>query len=135
MAVFAVFMQQVNLGIIGAGTVGGGVYQAIQRNGGLMASRLGVRFEIVRMAARDLKKPRPVTIPKSLLTKNWKAVVEDPRVQIVVELMGGTTTAREVTLPHEKRNLAARRSTHTRHRLMHLLSLRYSLPGCDFRDS
>jgi homoserine dehydrogenase len=98
MAVFAAFMQQVNLGIIGAGTVGGGVYQAIQRNGGLMASRLGVRFEIVKVAARDLKKARAVTIPKSLLTNDWKAVVDDPRVQIVVELMGGTTTAREVTL-------------------------------------
>src|SRR5687768_14138977 len=90
------FMQQVNLGIIGAGTVGGGVYQAIQRNGGLMASRLGVRLEIVKIAARDLKKPRPVSIPKGLLTNDWRSVVDDPRVQIIVELMGGTTTAREV---------------------------------------
>jgi homoserine dehydrogenase len=98
MALFAVFMQQVNLGIIGAGTVGGGVYQAIQRNGGLMASRLGVRFEIVKMAARDLRKRRAVSIPKPLLTSDWRSVVEDPRVQIVVELMGGTTAAREVTL-------------------------------------
>ena len=98
MASFAVFMQQVNLGIIGAGTVGGGVYQAIQRNGGLMASRLGVRFEIVKMAARDLRKARAVAIPKTLLTSDWRSVVDDPRVQIVVELMGGTTTAREVTL-------------------------------------
>lgn len=91
-------MQQVNLGIIGAGTVGGGVYQAIQRNGGLMASRLGLRFEIVKMAARDLKKQRPVDIPAKLLTTDWQSVVDDPRVQIVVELIGGTTTAREVTL-------------------------------------
>src|SRR5688572_8253286 len=98
MASFAVFMQQVNLGIIGAGTVGGGVYQAIQRNGGLMASRLGVRLEIVKMAARHLKKPRPVAIPSKLLTTNWQSIVDDPRVQIVVELIGGTTIAREMTL-------------------------------------
>jgi len=38
-------MQQVNLGIIGGGTVGGGVFQAVQRNGALMASRLGVRLD------------------------------------------------------------------------------------------
>src|SRR5688500_20236870 len=69
-------MQQVNLGIIGAGTVGGGVYQAIQKNGGLMASRLGVRLEIVKIAARDLKKPRPVSIPKGLLTNDWRSVVD-----------------------------------------------------------
>jgi homoserine dehydrogenase len=91
-------MQQVNLGIIGAGTVGGGVYQAIQRNGGLMSSRLGIRFQIVRMAARDLNKTRPVAIPRTLLTTDWQAVVDDPSVHIVVELMGGATTAREVTL-------------------------------------
>ncbi len=91
-------MQQVNLGIIGAGTVGGGVYHAIQKNGELMASRLGVRLEIVKMAARDLKKARPVSIPAKLLTTDWQSVVDDPRVNIVVELIGGTTLAREITL-------------------------------------
>jgi homoserine dehydrogenase len=91
-------MQQVNLGIIGAGTVGGGVYQALQRNGALMASRLGVRFQILKMAARSLSKPRQVPIPRELLTTDWRKVVDDPAVHIVVELMGGTTTAREVTL-------------------------------------
>ena len=98
MALFAVFMQQVNLGIIGAGTVGGGVYQAIQKNGGLMASRLGVRFQVRKMAVRDLKKRRAVSIPRSLLTTDWQSVVDDPAIDIVVELMGGTTLAREVTL-------------------------------------
>ena len=97
-ALFAAFMQQVNLGVIGAGTVGGGVYQAIQRNGALMASRLGVRIHIAKIAVRDVKKPRPVAIPKGLLTTDWKSVVDDPANQIIVELMGGTTLAREVTL-------------------------------------
>jgi homoserine dehydrogenase len=91
-------MQQVNLGIIGAGTVGGGVYQAILKNGGLMACRLGVRLEIAKIATRDLKKRRPVKIPAKLLTTDWQSVVDDPRVNIVVELIGGTTTAREVAL-------------------------------------
>jgi len=91
-------MQQVNLGIIGAGTVGGGVYQAIQKNGGLMACRFGVRLEIAKIATRDLKKPRSVKIPAKLLTTDWQSVVDDPRVNIVVELIGGTTTAREITL-------------------------------------
>jgi len=91
-------MQQVNLGIIGAGTVGGGVYQALQRNGGLMACRVGVRFNVAAMAARDVAKARAVAIPKGLLTGDWRRVVDDPAVQVVVELMGGTTTAREVAL-------------------------------------
>ncbi|MDB6032431.1 MAG: Homoserine dehydrogenase [Verrucomicrobiales bacterium] len=91
-------MQQINLGIIGGGTVGGGVYQAVQRNGLLMTSRLGVELSIVKVAVRDLSKKRPVKIPKSLLTTDWASVVEHPHVNLVVELMGGTTTAREVVL-------------------------------------
>lgn len=91
-------MQQVNLGIVGAGTVGGGVFQAIQKNGCLMASRLGVRFNLSRVAVRDLRKARAVKIPPQLLTTDWRAVVDDPAIDIVVELMGGTGTAREVTL-------------------------------------
>jgi homoserine dehydrogenase len=91
-------MQQVNLGIIGGGTVGGGVFQAVQRNGALMASRLGVRLDVVKMAVRNVHKKRAVRIPKSLLTNDWAEVVNSPDVNLVVELIGGTTTAREVTL-------------------------------------
>jgi len=91
-------MRQVNLGIIGGGTVGGGVFQAIQRNGALMASRLGVSLTVARVAVRDLKKARAVKIPADLLTTDWHSVVADPAVNLVVELMGGTTTARQVVL-------------------------------------
>ena len=91
-------MQQVNLGIIGGGTVGGGVFQAIQRNGALFASRLGVKLHIAKMVVRDVHKPRPVKIPPALLTTDWAGVVNDPQVHLVVELMGGTATARAVVL-------------------------------------
>ncbi len=91
-------MRQVNLGIIGGGTVGGGVYQAVQRNGALMASRLGVSLAVRRVAVRDLQKARPVKVPAALLTTDWRSVVADPEVDIIVELMGGTTTARQVVL-------------------------------------
>src|SRR6185503_9268564 len=60
-------MQQVNLGIVGGGTVGGGVFQAIQRNGALVSSRLGVGLHTAKMAVRDVTKKRAVEIPKSLL--------------------------------------------------------------------
>lgn len=91
-------MQQVNLGLIGAGTVGGGVYAAIQKNGALMASRLGVTLEVAKVAVRDLKKARNISIPKQLVTTDWKSIIDDPKIDVVVELIGGTTTAREVTL-------------------------------------
>ena len=57
-------MEQVNLGLIGGGTVGGGVVQALARNGELMACRLGVRLRVVRVAVRELKKRRRVDIPE-----------------------------------------------------------------------
>ncbi len=91
-------MQQVKLGLVGGGTVGGGVWNALRRNGALMASRLGVELTVARVAVRDLKRARTADIPAALLTGNWREVVEDPAVQVVVELMGGTTTAREVVL-------------------------------------
>jgi len=91
-------MHQVNLGIIGGGTVGGGVFQAVQRNGALMASRLGAQLDVLRMAVRDVAKKRAVKIPKSLLTTDWRSVVNHPDINLIVELIGGTTTAREVVL-------------------------------------
>ena len=91
-------MQQANLGLVGGGTVGGGVFQAIQRNGALVASRLGVRLAVVKVAVRDLAKARAVKVPAAQLTTDWQSVVNDPGVDIVVELMGGTTTARSVVL-------------------------------------
>jgi homoserine dehydrogenase len=91
-------MQQVKLGIVGGGTVGSGVYEALQRNGVLMSSRLGVGLETVRVAVRDLKKNRAAKIPRALLTTDWREVVCDPEVNVVAELIGGTTVAREVIL-------------------------------------
>jgi homoserine dehydrogenase len=91
-------MQQLNLGVIGGGTVGGGVFQTIQRNGQLIASRLGIKLQILRVAVRNMRKRRVVDLPRKLLTTDWAAVVNDPHVHLVVELMGGTSVAREVVL-------------------------------------
>jgi homoserine dehydrogenase len=92
-------MKQVNLGIIGGGTVGSGVFLHVQRNGGLMASRLGIKINLVKVAAKAYEEPqRKVEIPRSMLTLDWKSLVNDPEVHIVAELAGGTTVAREMIL-------------------------------------
>ena len=91
-------MQQVNLGIIGGGTVGSGVFEALARNGALLGSRVGANIKVHRVAVRDLQKKRAATIPKNLLTTDWREVVCDPEVNLVAELIGGTTIAREVVL-------------------------------------
>jgi homoserine dehydrogenase len=91
-------MRQVNLGIIGGGTVGGGVFDALQRNGNLLSSRIGVRVHVQKIAVRSLQKNRVAKIPKNLLTTDWREVVCDPEINLVAELIGGTTIAREVVL-------------------------------------
>src|SRR5438270_10746473 len=92
-------MQQVNLGIVGGGTVGGGVFKALQTNGALMTSRLGIKIHLVKVAAKAFDEPqRKVEIPHSQITLDWKSLVNDPQVQIVAELAGGTTVAREIIL-------------------------------------
>jgi homoserine dehydrogenase len=90
--------QQVNLGMIGGGTVGSGVYHALQLNGGLIASRIGVKVKIAKVAVKAFDEPRPYPIPESLMTTNWQEVVNNPQVDIVAELVGGTTLARTIIL-------------------------------------
>ena len=96
-------MRQVRLAIIGGGTVGGGVVQALQRNGALMASRLGVELKLVKVAVRNPAKARTVKIPANLLVTDWQSVISDPQIDLIAELVGGTNTARAVVLAALKR--------------------------------
>src|SRR5207249_4976576 len=91
-------MQQANLGMIGGGTVGSGVFHALQLNGPLMASRIGVKVNVRKIAVKAFDEPRPYKIPESLMTTDWQAVVNDPQVDIVAELVGGTTLAKTMIL-------------------------------------
>jgi len=63
-----------------------------------LESRLGVRFELHRVAVRSLNRSRDVSIPADRITTDAMAVATDPQTDIVCELMGGTELAREVTL-------------------------------------
>ena len=91
-------MQQVNLGMIGGGTVGSGVFHALQLNGGLLASRIGVSVKVRKVAVKAFNEPRPYPIPRPVMTTDWQAVIRDPQVDVVAELAGGTTVARSMIL-------------------------------------
>ncbi len=88
----------IKIGLCGFGTVGQGVWKHLGRSRAELAQRLGARLEISRVAVRNLRKARLVKIPAKRLTTDAMAVATDPEIQIVCELMGGTTLAREVTL-------------------------------------
>jgi len=91
-------MQQVNLGMIGGGTVGSGVFHAWQQNGDLMAARLGVKLNFHKIAVKAFDEPRPYPISRSLMTTDWQEVVNDPAIQVVIELVGGTGIAKSMVL-------------------------------------
>jgi homoserine dehydrogenase len=91
-------MQQVNLGMIGGGTVGSGVFHAWQKNGGLMAARLGVKLAFRKIAVKAFDEPRPYPITRSLMTTDWREVVNDPQIQVVIELVGGCGIAKTMIL-------------------------------------
>ena len=90
--------SSLGIGLAGLGTVGSGVVLALDRNARLITDRTGgtVHLEVARVLVRDPNKPRPVALDPAKLTTEWREVVDDPAVDIVVELIGGTTTAFEI---------------------------------------
>jgi len=91
-------MKQINIGMIGGGTVGSGVFHALEKNSALMASRLGVRLKIAKVAVKAFDEPRPYKIPAAAMTTDWTTVVNDPDIRVVIELMGGIGLAKTVIL-------------------------------------
>lgn len=91
-------MQQVNIGMIGGGTVGSGVYHHFQANVSLMESRLGVKIALKKVAVKAFDEPRAYPIPVEVMTTDWTTVVNDPDVHVVIELVGGTTIAKTMIL-------------------------------------
>ncbi len=86
----------VKLGILGLGTVGTGTVQLLQNSAG--RHPLLQNLEIYRVGVRSLAKPRAVKLPPSVLTTDLEAIVNDPQVDIVVELIGGLEPARSLIL-------------------------------------
>lgn len=87
-------MAAVKLGIIGLGNVGSGTVKILAENGAQIADKLGFPLEVAAVCARGFEgKSVPVAARQ---TTDWRDVVNDPEVQVVAELVGGTTIAREI---------------------------------------
>ena len=91
-------MKTINVGILGFGTVGAGVADGLLRNRETMAKRLGVDVVLKNIADLDITRDRGVKIPDGILTTDAMAVIHDPSVQIIVELIGGTGIAKKFIL-------------------------------------
>ncbi|MGH9025795.1 MAG: homoserine dehydrogenase [Acidimicrobiia bacterium] len=84
----------VEVGLLGCGHVGSALVRLVDDHAELIEARAGVRIEVARVAVRDLGKERDVPLPTSRFTDDAEAVVADPDVDVVVELIGGIEPAR-----------------------------------------
>ena len=91
-------MQGLTLGILGLGTVGSGVVKILRQNREVLERRVGIPLSIKRIAVRDVKAKRAMEVEAELLTTDPWAVVRDPDIDIVVELMGGIEPAKSLIL-------------------------------------
>ncbi len=86
------------VGILGLGTVGGGTISVLRRNADVISRRAGRQIEVVAASARDITKPRNLDLSGITLCKNPVDLVKNPNVDVVVELIGGTTPAKELVI-------------------------------------
>lgn len=91
-------MQSVKIGILGLGTVGGGTVNVLTRNAKEISRRAGRDIEISRAADRHLDSPKICSTEGIALTADAMDIINDPDIEIVVELIGGTGIARELVM-------------------------------------
>jgi len=96
-------MKEIGVGLIGWGTVGSGVIKILQENGPLIEKRLGTRVILKGVADIDLETERSVAVNPELLTERADEVIENPEIDIVLELIGGVEPARSYIIEAFKR--------------------------------
>ena len=91
-------MQTINIGLIGVGTVGGGVVKILSRKLRSFQENLGLPLRLARIADRAVERFQTLPVGDAVCSADADDVLDDPAIDIVVELIGGTTIAREVVL-------------------------------------
>jgi homoserine dehydrogenase len=90
-------MNPVNIGIVGLGNVGMGTLEILAENGDAIAQKLGFPLRVCAVSSRSVaSKTLPAAFASTIKTANWRDVVEHPEVEVVAELVGGVTVAREI---------------------------------------
>ncbi len=90
--------RTINLGLLGCGNVGSAVIRVLHEHGDDIALRAGCRISVARVGVRDAGRERAVPLDPSVFTTDPSAVVDDPRIDIVCELIGGVEPARALIL-------------------------------------
>jgi len=91
-------MREIGVGLLGFGTIGAGVVEGLQKNADLIADRLGAKLVVKGIADLDITTDRGVEIEPGILSTDASAVIANPEVEIVIELVGGINIAKKFVL-------------------------------------
>jgi homoserine dehydrogenase len=88
-------MKKINIGLIGFGNVGTGVVKILHERKKFLSNKIGLEINIKKIFDKDIVSKRNIAINKKILSTNVKAILDDPQIDIVVELIGGIHPAKE----------------------------------------
>jgi homoserine dehydrogenase len=91
-------MPPTRIAILGLGTVASGVVKILTEQSEMVTRRAGAAFEIQHVVVRDPSKSRKAAVAEGVVSTDWLTAVSDPNVDVVLELIGGTTTAKDAVL-------------------------------------
>ena len=90
-------MKKIKIGLLGLGTVGTGVYKLIRKRADVMEQTAGAQLEIKKILVHNKNKKRE-GVDESLLTDDWKEILEDEEIQIIIEVIGGMEPAKTMIM-------------------------------------
>jgi homoserine dehydrogenase len=90
--------ERVDVGLLGCGTIGSGVFHLIEKNARALAEAAGREVRVSRVLVKALDEPRPFEVDRSLMVTDARKLVEDPDIDIFIEVMGGTEPARSIAI-------------------------------------
>src|SRR3977135_252409 len=116
-------MKPINVGLLGIGTVGGGTWDVLNRNADEIRRRAGRAIKITQVADKALHRARKITGEKAKVVADAFKLVRDAQIDIIVELIGGTTIAKQLVLdaiPNRKHVVTANKALLATHGTEHL---------------
>ena len=91
-------MKKINVGLIGFGNVGSGVVKILRERKAWLSEKIGLEINIKKICDKDIALKRKVSVNKCLLTKEAREIIDDPQIDIAIELIGGIHPAKEFIL-------------------------------------
>jgi homoserine dehydrogenase len=89
-------LEKIRVGLMGLGTVGTGVAKILKHNADAITKKVGVPIELAKVLVRNIDKPRGIMLSEGILTTDPDEIIDDPKISIVIEVMGGINPTKEL---------------------------------------